>query len=552
MEGQFSDAEEDTDRTVEGLAVKLKEVTTIDSEIFRDLPDEEAELEELSEDEVYSDPEDDMHLYEDHGMIKQSSGMNTQNAPTRLSSFQPSQSMMSKYSSKIHVGAFQASSAASSEVKKALEKSDRRQDAERTKIKDKKDRATIDKVLDDRTRMVLFKLFRQEKVTKIAGNIKEGKEANVYLAFSNAYKHDALAIKIFKTSILDFKDRHKYIADEFRFRHGYARRNPRKMDAKFIKNIFSVKMQLKVRLWAEKEKRNLERMLKVNLPVPTPLEIRENVLVMEFIGENYEAAPRLAQVTPSQSKAREFYYDIVCHMWDLYNLCRLVHADLSEYNLLVHREKLVIIDVSQSVEHDHPNALEFLRRDCREITKYFRKHGVAVMTVQELFNFITDATINDKNKHEYLQEMLKKIADRSLDDLPDEEKVQEEVFQNIFIPKRLDEVVHYERDIKKAKAGEGDQLIYKTITGLSANLEVKQVPDILHRDSEEESSSAFSEDHDDYDEESRFQSSARPRDESPDSKKARKKAVKDAKAEKRKTKVPKHVKKRKEKLAQKK
>ncbi|XP_059622467.1 serine/threonine-protein kinase RIO1 [Phlebotomus argentipes] len=533
MEGQFSDAEEEAEVILDKLAEKLKEVTTIDSEIFRNLPEDEVFGEESPDEEEFSEPEDDLQLYEDRGMVKQSSGMNTQRAPTRLSSFQPSQSVMSKYSSRIHVGAFQG---AAHEVKKALDKSDRRVDAERTKLKDKKDRATIDKVLDDRTRMVLFKLFRQDKVTKIAGNIKEGKEANVYLALSSAYAHEALAIKIFKTSILDFKDRHKYIAEEFRFRHGYARRNPRKM----------------VRLWAEKEKRNLERMAKVGLPVPAPLEIRENVLVMEFIGENFEAAPRLAQVTPSVSKAREFYYDLVNHMWDMYNLCRLVHADLSEYNLLVHRDKLVIIDVSQSVEHDHPNALEFLRRDCREITKFFRKHGVAVMTVQELFHFITDATITQANKHAYLQQMLETIAERNLDDLPDEEKVQEEVFQSVFIPKRLDEVVHFERDIRQARAGAGDQLIYKTITGLSSTLEVKQVPDILQRDSGEEDSSSFSDDHDDYDDGGKFQSSARPRDESPDSKKARKKAVKDAKAEKRKTKVPKHVKKRKEKIAQRK
>ncbi|GAB0090871.1 Serine/threonine-protein kinase RIO1 [Sergentomyia squamirostris] len=541
MDGQFSDAEEDSDPVMNNLASKLKEVTTIESEIFQNLPQEEEAEEESPPEDDYSDPEDDLGLWEDHGVIRQSSGMNTQNAATRMSSFQPNQGMISKYSSKIHVGTVQKTSSSASEVRKVLDKSDRRHDAERTKMKDKKDRATVDKVLDDRTRMVLFKLFRQEKILKIAGNIKEGKEANVYLALSSAYKHEVLAIKIFKTSILDFKDRHKYIADEFRFRHGYARRNPRKM----------------VRLWAEKEKRNLERMAKVNLPVPAPLEIRENVLVMEFIGDDMEAAPRLAQVTPSQSKAREFYYDIVSHMWDLYNLCRLVHADLSEFNLLVHREKLVIIDVSQSVEHDHPNALEFLRRDCREITKFFRKHGVAVMTVQELFNFITDPTITEANKHTYLQEMLEKIADRNLDDLPAEEKVQEEVFKNVFIPKRLDEVVHYERDIKQAREGAGGDLLYKTITGLSANLEVKKVPDILQKttdqneEEEDDDSSNFSSDHDDYDEDTKFTNSSRPRDESPESKKARKKAVKEAKAERRKTKMPKHVKKRKEKMAHK-
>lgn len=60
--------------------------------------------------------------------------------------------------------------------------------------------------------------------------------------------------------------------------------------------------------------------------------------------------------------------------------CRLVHADLSEYNILYHKGELYIIDVSQSVEHDHPHALEFLRSDCLNITDFFGKRGVPTMT----------------------------------------------------------------------------------------------------------------------------------------------------------------------------
>ena len=51
------------------------------------------------------------------------------------------------------------------------------------------------------------------------------------------------AIKVYKTSILVFKDRDRYVSGEFRFRHGYSRHNPRQM----------------VKVWAEKEMRNLKR-----------------------------------------------------------------------------------------------------------------------------------------------------------------------------------------------------------------------------------------------------------------------------------------------------
>ena len=78
-----------------------------------------------------------------------------------------------------------------------------------------------------------------------------------------------LALKIYKTSILIFKDRDRYVTGEHRFRRGYARHNPRKM----------------VRLWAEKEMRNLRRLVASGIPCPEPIEVRENVLVMKFLGD---------------------------------------------------------------------------------------------------------------------------------------------------------------------------------------------------------------------------------------------------------------------------
>jgi RIO kinase 1 len=65
-----------------------------------------------------------------------------------------------------------------------------------------------------------------------------------------------------------------------------------------------------------------------------------------------------------------------------------------------------MIDVSQSVEHDHPRALEFLRKDCQNVTDFFDKKGVAVMTVRELFDFITDLSITKATVDEYLDKVM--------------------------------------------------------------------------------------------------------------------------------------------------
>lgn len=61
-----------------------------------------------------------------------------------------------------------------------------------------------------------------------------------------------------------------------------------------------------------------------------------------------------------------------------------------------------MIDVSQSVEHDHPMALDFLRRDCAVMNDFFRKNNVYVLTTLKLFNFVTDIAIQEADAEETL------------------------------------------------------------------------------------------------------------------------------------------------------
>lgn len=152
--------------------------------------------------------------------------------------------------------------------------------SEKTLVKDKSDRATSEQVLDPRTRLIVFKMIGRGLIERVDGCVSTGKEANVYHAVSPEKKH--LALKIYKTSILIFKDRDRYVSGEFRFKSGYSRSNPRKM----------------VRLWAEKEMRNLRRMKTSGMRVPEAFEVRENVLVMEFMGEDewqYVPSPNMLE-----------------------------------------------------------------------------------------------------------------------------------------------------------------------------------------------------------------------------------------------------------------
>uniref|UniRef100_G3SWC9 Serine/threonine-protein kinase RIO1 n=1 Tax=Loxodonta africana TaxID=9785 RepID=G3SWC9_LOXAF len=455
----------------------------------------------------------------------------------------PADKVLRKFENKINLDKLNVTD---SVINKVTEKS-RQKEADMYRLKDKADRATVEQVLDPRTRMILFKMLTRGIISEINGCISTGKEANVYHASTT--NGENRAIKIYKTSILVFKDRDKYVSGEFRFRHGYCKGNPRKM----------------VKTWAEKEMRNLIRLNTAEVPCPEPIMLRSHVLLMGFIGKDDMPAPLLKNVQLSESKARELYLQVIQYMRRMYQDARLVHADLSEFNMLYHNGEVYIIDVSQSVEHDHPHALEFLRKDCANVNEFFLKHSVAVMTVRELFEFVTDPSVTHENMDAYLSKAMEIASQRTSEERSSQDHVDEEVFKRAYIPRTLNEVKNYERDLDimmklkeedMAMNAQQDNILYQTVTGLKKDLSgVQKVPALLENqvkdttcsDSEDARSSECS-DADSEEQGDHAHSKTHTADPELD-KKERKKMVKEAQREKRKNKIPKHVKKRKEKTA---
>ncbi|GAU28179.1 hypothetical protein TSUD_313380 [Trifolium subterraneum] len=117
---------------------------------------------------------------------------------------------------------------------------------------------------------------------------------------------------------------------------------------------------------------------------------------------------------------------IIVAMRTLYQKCKLVHGDLSEYNILYYEGHLYIIDVSQAVDPDHPHALDFLREDIIHVSDFFKKNGVGVMTLRELFDFIVDASIADDAVDSYLEKVQQKILARG--DVSVEDEIADSVF----------------------------------------------------------------------------------------------------------------------------
>ncbi|XP_073346704.1 serine/threonine-protein kinase RIO1 [Pagrus major] len=530
--GQFDDAEEDSNQSEMTAVQKQMSDVTVQpsSEQQEEEEDEEDEEEDEDEDEDEEWAWRSGDLTKKYNRTSLNCQSNRQNPSNKSLPSTPSDKALRKYEHKINLDKLNY---ADSVINKVTTMQKQRE-ADTYRVKDKSDRATVEQVLDPRTRMILFKMLSRGVICEINGCISTGKEANVYHASTST--GDSRAIKIYKTSILLFKDRDKYVSGEFRFRHGYCKGNPRKM----------------VRTWAEKEMRNLIRLQTAGIPSPEPLLLRSHVLLMSFIGKDNMPAPLLKNASLSESKARELYLQVLQNMRKMFQEARLVHADLSEFNMLYHNGDAYIIDVSQSVEHDHPHALEFLRKDCSNVNEFFVKHGVAVMTVRELFDFITDPSITCHNIDQYLEKVMVIAAERTSEQRSDQDRVDEEVFMKAYIPRTLTEVSHYERDVdlmkmkeeESAISGHQDNVLYQTLTGLKKDLSgVQTVPALL----EDDLSSSSEEDEEDEDEDE--EDEKKLSEEGSIDRKEKKKMVKEAQREKRKNKVPKHVKKRKEKVS---
>ncbi|MEM2673136.1 MAG: RIO1 family regulatory kinase/ATPase, partial [Candidatus Bathyarchaeia archaeon] len=144
-------------------------------------------------------------------------------------------------------------------------------------------------------------------------------------------------------------------------------------------------------LWAQKEFKNLNLAYNAKVRVPRPIAIKNNVLIMEFIGRNGVSAPLLRDV--ELANPARIYRAILLHVKKLYRNARLVHGDLSEYNVMVWRGRPVLFDFSQAVPIEHPSSSQFLIRDIENINKYFLRFDVDVIEVDEAYKVITGGAI---------------------------------------------------------------------------------------------------------------------------------------------------------------
>ncbi|MEM2088916.1 MAG: serine protein kinase RIO [Thermoproteota archaeon] len=241
---------------------------------------------------------------------------------------------------------------------------------QRMKIKRSEDFQVFAEVFNVEVLMILYELLRKGVLKEFNGEISSGKESKVYHAV--AKENVEAAVKIYLTVNTGIRRMMlKYISGDRRF-----------------ENVKSDSRSL-VQTWARKEYANLTEMHKAGLPVPEPILVQKNVLVMTFIGEHGRRAPLLKEVS-ELARPDETYREILEFIVKSYKRAGLVHGDLSEYNIMIRGEKPIIIDVSQAVPVTHPLANQLLRRDVENINRFFRKKGwvAKIMSEEEVVNRI--------------------------------------------------------------------------------------------------------------------------------------------------------------------
>ena len=204
------------------------------------------------------------------------------------------------------------------------------------------------------------------------GILKTGKEADVHLVHRGmpGTPGTLLAAKRYRPA-----ERRMFHRDA-----GYTegRRVRRSRETRAMARRTEFGRELLAGQWADAEFAALSALWPIEAPVPYPVQLAGTELMLEFVGEaDGTAAPRLAQYRVSGSDAADLFEQCRTAMQVLAR-AGYAHGDLSAFNLLVHRGRLVMIDLPQIVDlAANPQGATYLHRDCVNICRWFAARGVA-------------------------------------------------------------------------------------------------------------------------------------------------------------------------------
>lgn len=213
-------------------------------------------------------------------------------------------------------------------------------------------------------------LVRNGLVDEVVSRLMSGKEADVYVVQS---KGEICCAKV-------YKDASKRSFSQLAlYQEGRKGRNSRQARAMQKNSKYGRKETEDA--WKNSEVDALRTLAEAGVRVPQVFDYADGILLMEFVVDaDGAAAPRLNDLRLTAVQAREYHRELIREI--VLMLCvGIIHGDLSEYNVLVGRDGLVIIDLPQAVDASgNNNARSMLERDVGNITAYFSRFAPELLS----------------------------------------------------------------------------------------------------------------------------------------------------------------------------
>ncbi len=213
-------------------------------------------------------------------------------------------------------------------------------------------------------------LVRNGLVDEVVSRLMSGKEADVYVVLS---KGELCCAKVYKNA------RTRSFSQLAQYQEGRKGRNSRQARAMLKNSKYGRKETEDA--WKNAEVDALRTLAEAGVRVPQVYNYVDGILLMEFVADvDGHAAPRLNDLRLTAMKAREYHRELI-HYIVLMLCAGIIHGDLSEYNVLVGRDGLVIIDLPQAVNAaGNNNARSMLERDVDNITAYFGRFAPELLS----------------------------------------------------------------------------------------------------------------------------------------------------------------------------
>ena len=219
--------------------------------------------------------------------------------------------------------------------------------------------------------------YQENIIMDVTRRVKGGKEANVYACIANpASGFDRLAAKLYRERMLrSLKNDAVYkVGRTIRDREGKQVRNSRERRAIINKSGYG--QEVDFMMWVGTEFSTQTLLYEAGADVPKPVAQHGHSILMEFIGNEYGAAPALNETSLARDEAEPLFERVLENVRIMLDH-HLIHGDLSAYNILYWEGDIWLIDFPQAVEaRVNPHAYEILERDITRISEYFARFGV--------------------------------------------------------------------------------------------------------------------------------------------------------------------------------